>query len=222
MAADRARLEEAAMTALTVPTHYARQGRNLAWAALAGAKSCVELQHYPRHDLVDAASGTRFFYHAHATSPLPGRSPASPSLPEHGHFHLFTSDGKDFDHLAALSLDAQGRPVRWFTTNQWVTGERWSGAAQWSKRLNHFEIHAKGRLAPVARWLTAMVFLYRQELAELLEARDMRLNDELATRKRQAVWNDQRLHIMSQIPISLEAKVQALLGTSSISKESSC
>ena len=31
-------------------------------------------------------------------------------------------------HLAALSLDVNGQPVRWFTTNRWVTGEHWRPA----------------------------------------------------------------------------------------------
>ena len=76
----RDRLADAAWTALQVPLTYLDQGRNLAWAALAGAEEMVNLRHYPRHDVVDLDARTRFYYHSH---PIEG------GQGEHGHFHLF-------------------------------------------------------------------------------------------------------------------------------------
>ena len=209
----RARMEAAAMSALSIPLAYAERGSNLSTAALAGARSCLEYRHYPFNDVVDTGAGTRFFYHAH---PL-----AQPGQREHGHFHLFLERTNRFHHLAALSLDPQGRPVRWFSTNRWVTGEHWLAAPRWEKPLADFAIHARGRMAPIADWLTAMVSLYRAELLSLLRRRDARLEQLSRTRPRQSVWNDQQLHVLSQIPISLEAQVGKLLKASATCKETS-
>ena len=193
-------LQEAAWLAVSIPLDYAQRGSNLAWAALAGRPVFQPLEHHPRRDVVDRASGTRFFYHAH---PVPGDA-----VQEHGHFHLFHEDASGFSHLAALSLDAQGRPLRWFCTNQWVTGERWRPARRWNAALRGFQLQTHGRLAPVARWLNAMVTLYSEELDALLHERDGCLARAGGSR---AVFNNRQMHILCSEPISLQGKVQDLL-----------
>ena len=192
------------MLAVSIPLDYARQGRSLAWAALAGREVFQTLAHHPRRDVVDRVSGARFFYHAHPVG--------DDSLQEHGHFHLFREGGQGFSHLAALSLDGQGRPLRWFCTNQWVTGERWQPASRWRAGLEGFDVRTRGRLAPVARWLVAMVRLYRDELLALLHERDAvvsRLAD--GRRARRALFEDRQMHILCSRPVSLQGKVQSLL-----------
>lgn len=197
-------LHEAAMQAVSIPLDYARQGRNLAWAALAGLRVFDPLAHHPRRDVVDRAAGSRFFYHAH---PVTGDAAG-----EHGHFHLFREDHKGFSHLVALSLDGQGRPLRWFCTNQWVTGEAWRSARQWRPVLQGFDIQTRGRLAPVARWLRAMVRLYRDELHELLCERDAVVAHWTgAGHARCSLFNNREVHILCSRPISLQGKVQSLL-----------
>lgn len=189
------------MQAVAIPLDYARQGRNLAWAALAGCRVFAPLAHHPRRDVVDRSSGTRFFYHAHPVG--------DDALPEHGHFHLFREDDRGCSHLAALSLDGQGRPLRWFCTNQWVTGEVWRSARFWRAGIEGFEIQTRGRLTPVARWLGAMVRLYRDELQELLRERDA-VVARLAPSRR-SLFNNRQMHILCSRPISLQSKVQSLL-----------
>jgi len=192
------------MLALSIPLDYARRGENLAGAALAGRLVFETLAHHPRRDVVDHHAGTRFFYHAHPV--------IADAVVEHGHFHLFHQDGHGLSHLAALSLDAQGRPLRWFCTNQWVTGERWRSASRWRGSLMDFTLHTRGRLAPVARWLSAMVVLYREELLSLLQERDALLAREgPSPRQRQAFLNNRQMHILCSRPISLQGKVQGLL-----------
>ena len=155
-------------------------------------------------DVVDTAAGTRFFYHGH---PVTGDV-----FQEHGHFHLFHEDGHGFSHLAALSLDGQGRPLRWFCPNQWVTGEHWRPAAHWKAPLQDFRVQTRGRLAPVARWLTAMVALYRDELLALLLQRDAQVARAARSgRERQAFFNNRQVHILCSQPISLQGKVSHLL-----------
>ena len=192
------------MSAVSIPLRYASRGSSLPLAALAGQKVFHTMVHHPRRDVVDRSSGTRFFYHAHNI--------AGEMLPEHGHFHLFHEGQGRFSHLAALSLDAGGRPLRWFCTNQWVTGEHWRAAARWSATIRGFQLGTKGRLAPVAQWLQAMVALYADELIALLHERDALLKLKVKTaRERQLFFNDRRIHILCSQPIFLQDKVQSLL-----------
>lgn len=192
------------MLAVSIPLDYVRRGSSLAWAALAGRKRFEVLEHHPRRDVMDRQSGTRFFYHAHPVGDDPQQ--------EHGHFHLFHEDARGFSHLAALSLDAQGRPLRWFCTNQWVTGERWRSASKWRPAVQGFGLQTHGRLAPVARWLEAMVNLYRDELLGLLHERDEIVARATGTgRDRERFFNNRQVHILCSRPISLQGKVQDLL-----------
>lgn len=192
------------MRAVSIPLDYVQRGSSLAWAALAGRQRFELLAHHPKRDVVDRAGGTRFFYHAHPVADDP--------LQEHGHFHLFHEDARGFSHLAALSLDGQGRPIRWFCTNQWVTGERWRPASHWRVLVQGFSLQTRGRLAPVARWLEAMVNLYRNELLGLLHERDAivaRMTG--SARDREKFFNNRQVHILCSQPISLQGKVQDLL-----------
>ncbi len=201
-------LEAAAREALAVPLAYARQGTSLAQAALAGAREFREMAHHPRKDVSDAQAGTRFYYHAHRRDPH-----------EHGHFHLFAyglggprqfAGTNDFAHLVALSLDHRGMPVRWFTTNQWVTGECWMPADAVTDALGRFRIHTRGRLAPVARWLSAMVQLFQPALNTLISERDAAMNRHIDRLGQDAAWQDRQVDVLSHTPADLSQRIQAL------------
>lgn len=190
---------QAAADVLAVQWHYASQGRSLAGAALAGARAFVEWTHHPREDHVDAASGVRFYYHAHAPEE---RAPG-----EHGHFHVFVRAAGEpgaIAHLVGISLDAKGLPLRLFTTNHWVTGGAWCDAATLARQLPRVQVRARGRLAPVASWLTGVVALYDDVIVELLHERDRRLGAEAAARE------DRSLHIVSQRAVSLPDRLERL------------
>ena len=199
---------QVAQDALGIPLRYARCGRNFTQAAMAGARQCVELAHYPERDVVDPVHGTRFYYHAHGSR----RRPAD----EHGHFHLFAHGAEPgaYMHLVGLSLNALGQPVRLFTTNRWVTAETWRPAAEVEQALARFTVQARGRMAPVARWLTAMVQLYGRQLALLVRRRDA----VMARRARalsmaqpwDALWEDRRLDVVTESRISLTQRIQQL------------
>lgn len=199
---------QAAERAVALQLAWARRGTSLTQAALAGARRCELLRHYPAQDLVDAEAGTVAYYHAHASR----RRPAD----EHGHFHVFArreaGDPSSFLHLGGLSLDAQGRALRWFTTNRWVTGERWADAAEVQAALARFRLRARGRLAPVATWLEAMVRLYRDDLAALAHRRDAQLDRRAAAYpSRDALLEDRRLDVVTERRIDLPARAAALL-----------
>lgn len=196
----------AAQTAASVQLRYAQRGMSLATAALAGARTLEPLRHYPLNDVVDAEAGTRFYYHAHTSS----RYPAA----EHGHFHLFVhdpaADGPGFFHLAGLSLDACGQPLRFFATNRWVTGEHWSPGERVAAALPGFRLRTHGRLAPLADWLTAMVQLFADDIAALLRERDAAIAPHIHTAGLDAALEDRRLDVLSERSISAPERLRAL------------
>lgn len=200
-------LHEAAETVASVQLRYARMGRGLAEVALGGARSPEFLRHYPFRDVVDEVHATRFYYHAHTSH----RYPAD----EHGHFHLFVYPGgeprgADFFHLAGLSLDARGQPLRWFTTNRWVTGERWYDANTVLGALPGFTVQARGRRAPLARWLTAMVRLFNPQLRALVQRRDQVINRRLAHQDAESLFEDRRLDVVTECAVSLPITLERL------------
>ncbi|MBB1077556.1 hypothetical protein HUU62_24435 [Rhodoferax sp. 4810] len=196
---DDGSLMAAAMTAVNVPLRYARQNTHLAVAAMAGARQGIHLAHYPDNDVVDHVHHTRFYYHCHR----------SPRL-EHGHFHIFVNDREpgSFMHLAALSLSVRGEPLRWFTTNAWVTGERLPASGNVIALLDTFQVQARGRLAPVASWLTAMVQLFKPQLAHLLLRRDALMQRWCQSRDWAAVCDDRALDVISQCSAALPRRIQ--------------
>lgn len=197
----------AAEALVAVQTRYARAGVSLAQAALAGARACVEQRHYPAADVFDEASGTEFYYHAHGSR----RRPQA----EHGHFHVFKRmAGADphFCHVVALSLDDRGLPLRWFVTNRWVTGERWVAAETLLHWLPGLRPAARGRLAPVARWLAAMLVLDAGPVAALLRQRDRIIARRRADHELDALLEDRRLDVLAERAIDLPQRLARLAG----------
>ncbi len=191
--------------ALDVPLAYLEAGSTLTSAALAGAARFEPYRHYPQHDVVARQHGTRFFYHGHSALRVPRE--------EHGHFHLFVEHGEQeaaggprYSHLVGLSLDSRGQPLRWFTTNRWVTGEHWYGAAQLQALLPGLRWHSGGRLAPVARWLTAMVTLFQTDIAGLLSQRDAVLTQRAAGQPLASQFEDRGLDVITQCDAALATR----------------
>jgi hypothetical protein len=199
-------LIEAAGRVVDVQARYASAGVALAQAALAGARTFETLRHYPAHDVVDRANGSQFYYHAHASRRRPGA--------EHGHFHLFVRRAEPgrFFHLCALSLDAQGWPLRWFATNRWVTGEDWVDADAAIAALPSFRPRATGRLAPVATWLGAMLALHADAVAALLRRRDAVVAHHLARTAAQDFFEDRRHDVLAETRVSLPRRLNQVTG----------
>lgn len=125
--------------------------------------------HCPRHDALARDGRWQFYYHAHPDARVQG---------EHGHFHIFRRDGLGhLMHLVALSLDARGNPLAWFTTNLWVTGGHWGRRDRLQRDLPTLDLTLHGgRLRGVAAWLTGLVHAYALPLQALLDARDTALD----------------------------------------------
>jgi hypothetical protein len=164
-------LAERAQEILAAQMVLALRHGGLLRAALAGAGDFRAARRYPARDVVDLRHGTRFFFHAHPDG--------FDERGEYGHFHVFLDPagkgGHLATHLVGVAIDAQGLPVRLFTVNRWVTGERWSPAQALSGVARGFCCVTSGRLAPVARWVTACVRAYAPVVDDLLLGRDYRL-----------------------------------------------
>jgi hypothetical protein len=155
-------------------------------------------QHYPDQDARDSSGRWQFYYHAHEAGDARHEA-------EHGHIHLFARDAQGhLTHLVGLALDARGVPVMWFCTNQWVTGEHWSPAAELIRQLQTLELRLRGPLSGVALWLTDMIWLYADELSSLLLERDAALaaHCEAQGLSQSAAFADRSVAVWSRWPIS--------------------
>lgn len=176
-------------------------------------------EHYPDNDARDARTRSRWYYHVHATG---DRDPG-----EHGHFHLFLhrtqlddaaaftvapAAGEDapahVTHIAGLSIDHAGIPVAWFATNRWVTDEFLYPAATMIAHLDRYDVDETAEDPLVNRLLTAMVALYRDELEQLLHARDAAMVPLVTTEGTAAYEADHA--VLATIPIDLDAKIESL------------
>lgn len=179
-----------------IQTRYAKKGLTLSEAALCGAREFVEWNHYPKNDLSDPVSAYEFYYHAHsADEMLEG---------EHGHFHLFKRNGVEFHHLIGIALNQQGLPVRLFTTNQWVTGEKLVSSPKVLEELRDFDMVTKGRMGPVARWLSALTKLFFIDMELLILDRDRKIKLlESEFGDLQSVLDSRIHHVLSEVEIDL-------------------
>jgi hypothetical protein len=186
----------AAQELANIQMRYADTGRTLNEAALGGARDFMEWQHYPNNDLADEQSGYEFYYHAHSADEMPRE--------EHGHFHVIKRESNTFHHLIAIALNQRGLPVRLFTTNQWVTGEEMAESKLAIKSLGEFRMVVMGRMAPVAKWVGALIYLFAVEIEELILGRDQKIAQLMAERgNRELALNSRKHHVLTECKIDL-------------------
>lgn len=210
--------QQAALTVIETITAMALEGVPLMLRVL--PENDIRFwDHYPDNDARDARTRSRWYYHVHA----PGdRDPG-----EHGHFHLFLHRTQITDpaaclvapaagenapahvtHIAGLAVDHSGIPSHWFATNRWVTDEFLYPASAMIAELDRYDVDQTAEDPLVNRLLTAMVALYRDELAQLLHARDAALMLRVAAEGAAAYEAGDA--VLATIPIDLDAKVEAL------------
>ena len=190
----------AAQELANIQMRYAESGRTLNEAALGGARDFIEWQHYPNNDLVDEQSGYEFYYHAHSVDEMPDE--------EHGHFHVIKRESNAFHHLIGIALNQRGLPVRLFTTNQWVTGEEMVESKLAIKSLGEFQMVVKGRMAPVSKWVGALIQLFAVEIENLILERDQKIA-QLAVEQgnRELALNSRKHHVLTECKIDLMARL---------------
>lgn len=186
----------AAQELANIQMRYAESGRTLNEAALCGANDFIEWHHYPSNDVVDQLSGYEFYYHAHSADEMPNG--------EHGHFHVTKRDTEGFHHLIGIALNPKGLPIRLFTTNQWVTGEGMADSTRVIKSIQGFEMVKKGRMAPVSRWVSALIKLFSAEIERLILERDQKIAQLVAEMgSRELVMNSRKHHVLTECKIHL-------------------
>lgn len=190
----------AAQELANIQMRYAETGRTLNEAALCGAKGFIEWQHYPNNDLVDEYSGYEFYYHAHSADEMPNG--------EHGHFHVIKRGENNFHHLIGIALNEIGLPTRLFTTNQWVTGERMVESTLSIQSLKGFEMSIKGRMAPVSKWVSALIQLFSAEIEALILERDQKIAQLAAEMgNRDLALNSRKHHVLTECRIDLMGRL---------------
>jgi hypothetical protein len=211
---------EAAHTVIETITQMAQEQRPLMLRVVPedGANFWT---HYPKADARDKFCKARWYYHVHA--------PGARDKEEHGHFHLFLHrsqlpeglepkvwppQGEDakahVTHLIALSIDTVGIPRSWFTVNRFVTNEFLYPAETMIEHLPDFSVDHTKEDDLVNRFVTAMVALYRDEIAELLRIRDVRQAELVADHGDAAYEKASGEEVLSYIPIDLDAKISGM------------
>lgn len=197
---DRVRFAQEAMFCERI---LAKTGDTVLHDTLRGVAVPTVWQHYPDGEVYDPESGGQWYYHSHADE-HPDQT--------HGHFHCFVrpqSRPGPIHHLVAIGVDACGQAVRLFTVNQWVVDDQALDAPQRIRLLPRFDVQMARPSYLVNRWLTAVVALYQDEIAELIRARDACLQAHARATGKDAA-QDRQLQVTSALRICLQDRCAAL------------
>ena len=201
-------LYAAAVEAVDSARALADEGTNPVTAILQGASRVEEWAHFPAGDVVDPHTHSRFYYHAHAADERADG--------EHGHFHTFVeaADANDktapITHLVGISTDASGRIIRLFTTNRWVTGETWRDADTVIGMIDRFDMTGAAPSPALNRWVSAIVRMFKPQIADLLRARDARIAEFRTAHPDSEVFEDRALQVTSQMPVDFLTQIGAI------------
>lgn len=200
-----------------------KTGDNIVGELLKNNGTFYEWDHYPPGDVYDRATHGQYYYHAHAADQR--------FKGEHGHFHTFVrpkgmppgiapapvpgyqppEDPNDaLSHLVAISMTPEGLPFRLFTVNRWVTGEVWYRAEDVIRLLDVFMIDHAQPSWPVNRWVTAMLRLFKPQIADLLRARDRKIERWQEQNLESDVFEDRDLEVTSFLDISVDQQIQTV------------
>jgi hypothetical protein len=207
----RLSLKKAIKTLIDATVNMHRSGIPLMRRVLPMEEDIIQWDHYPENDVVDRKTKSRFFYHCHP--------PEERGAGEHGHFHLFLSkesvantaslaapedlsiNRADVVHIIALSVDKNGIPIDLFSVNRWVTDEWLYPHADIVSALDYFNLEKADGDPLVNAWMTALVFLARPLIANLLAERDAILLAEHAS------FENRTLEIISRAPLDIQALI---------------
>jgi len=213
--------EAAALTVIETITAMAAEQKPLMLRVIP-EEGATFWTHYPKNDARSASCKARWYYHVHAAGDR--------DEGEHGHFHLFLHrtqlpDGLEpkvwppqgeeakahVTHLIGLSIATNGIPRAWFATNRFVTNEFLYPADVMIDHMPGFNVDDTKEDDLVNRFVTAMVALYREEIAELLQKRDARHAELVAEHGEEVAYEKASGEdVLAQIPIDLDAKISSL------------
>lgn len=207
----RRHARRAAGTLIDCLRRFVRAGQVPLAVAVGDTTAPQTWEHY-QPAAASALDGTpgklHYYYHAH---PSPGAAPD-----EHGHFHLFAQLGKDaagvarYTHLVAIGVDARGMPCRLLTTNRWVTGETWMPARRVLGLIEKLAAAPDDSGDVMERWLRAQLGVFAPQIAKLLRHRDRRMSARQRSGCRPGLFEDRRMYVISQCPVSVDQQLTAL------------
>lgn len=197
------------LNALTsVLFEYGERHRNPVMDILPGDEPFHMNRKYPEERLKFGHDQWRAYYHSHD---VPG---AGGNDKEHGHFHIFrrvddSGDiNSDWSHVVALGMDRSGQPLRWFTVNNWVTGDRWLPASELQSRITP-QYDAEPL---INRWLSTLLGFYQPVITGLLAERDRVLAKHRGRRSGIDVLSDREIYFLSEMPVNLLSDISFALG----------
>jgi len=198
----------AAAEAIASLTAMAERGTNPTTEAINGAAVVEEWAHFPHSDVVDPATHSRYYYHAHsADERVPG---------EHGHFHTFVRTANSagsadaFAHLIGISTDASGGVFRLFTVNRWVTDETWFDAEVVCRLLDRFDLTNTDSSPDLNRWVQAIVRMFRPQIEDLIRARDVSVAAFREAHPGEDVLEDRDLRVTSDMSVDFLEQIRAI------------
>ncbi len=214
---------EAGQRVLACERELFEAGSNVVAELLGAGRDFYQWDHYPAGDVYCPGSHAQYYYHSH-----PPDVRGNHWGEEHGHFHTFlrqlgfpadvakeaqpmpdpaSPDTEPPAHLVAISMGFDGKAVRLFTTNRWVTGEAWCEAPIVARLLEHFHIGHHDPSPTVNAWINAMLVLFRPTIEALLHARDQvvaRHDPDAGTH----VFNDKNLEVTSISDVDVGAQMK--------------
>src|SRR3546814_19772184 len=103
-----------------------------------------------------------------------------------------------------------GLPFRLFTVNRWVTGEVWYRADDVIRMLDVFKIDHAQPSWPLNCWISAMIALFKPQIAELLRARDRKVAAWREKNPDADVFEERELEVALCHAITVQPKVPAV------------
>lgn len=200
-----------------------RKGRNILHYTLRRKSRHIRMQHYPRGDRIDYATGAQYFYHCHREDV---------AREEHGHFHCFLRYKKipkhikptplpDWDkhmdnpmtHIVAIAMNRYGQPIRLFTVNRWVSFETWYDAAHAPEFIKRFMFTPdNGSYWPVLdSWVEGMLHLFAPQIAWLHRRREQAIANRQKRYPKCNAYEDHRLEELSAITIDPAKQVRWIM-----------
>ncbi len=205
---------------------------NIVGEVIKGSLEFFEWDHYPKGDVYDKETHAQYYYHAH-----PSEERIARLGEEHGHFHTFVrplgmpsgvhpaslpdykkpeKKNDDVCHLVGIAMDRKGLPIRLFTVNRWVTGETWYNSEDVLKILDRFTVDLAYPSWPVNIWITSLLRLFRPQIEELVQQRDLKIaehqhgyNQQNADKDNNA-YEDRSLEVTSYININVDVQIDLI------------
>ena len=164
---------------------------------------------YPQGFLQFNDMGWRAYYHCHANNEAINHLFEA----EHGHFHIFarlSENPETWSHVAALSIDDMGQPLRWFMVNHWVTGETWLNAPLLLKQIQHIPFNEQSSL--LERWILSILAVHEDEINQLLVLRDQGLTNSNSLDIAEELKQDRSFYLLAEQAINLQNKLEMIFG----------